>query len=64
MPSPSNEASITLAVEALKNDKTLILKVSAKVYNVNLTTRSHQRAARRDLPTSSRKLTDLGKRYS
>jgi hypothetical protein len=59
---PSNEARITLALEALKNDHTLSLRAATKIYSVSPATlmrRRDGRPARRDIPANSRKLTDL-----
>ena len=61
MVSPSKEARLILALEALQNKKNLSLRDAAKIYNVSRTTltqRRNGRTARRDLPANSRQLTD------
>ena len=62
MASPSYEARIILALEALKNNNDLSLRAAAKTYNVSLTTLHHRRdgrTARRDTVPNSKKLTEL-----
>ena len=62
MSSTSYEARVNLALKAIQNNKNLSLRAAAKVYNVSRTTlteRRDGRAARRDIPANSRKLTNL-----
>ncbi len=62
MSSASKEARVILALQALQNDTELGLQAAAKLYNVPVSTLSHQRtsrAVRRDLPANSRNLMDL-----
>jgi hypothetical protein len=62
MASPSYEARIILALEALKNNNYFSLRAAAKTYNVSLTTLHHQRdgrTARRDIVPNSKKLAEL-----
>jgi hypothetical protein len=62
MASPSYEARIILALEALKNNNDFSLRAAAKTYNVSLTTLYHRRdgrTARRDTVPNSKKLTEL-----
>ena len=62
MASPSYEARMNLAVEAIRTDKKLKTATAAKLYNVRRETlrdRLAGRPARRDIPANSRKLTDL-----
>jgi hypothetical protein len=61
MVSPSNEARIILALQALKNDQTLSLRAAAKIYKVSPATLMRRRAgkpARRDTTPNLRRLTD------
>ena len=61
MGSPSKEARLLLALEALQNDKKLKIFTAAKLYNVPVTTLRRRRAgnpARRDTTPNSRRLTD------
>ena len=60
MGSPSKEARLLLALEAIQNDKKLSIRAAAKLYNVPEATLRHRRAsrtARRDTPPNSKKLT-------
>src|SRR5437667_12051427 len=62
MKSPSDEAGVILALEAMKNDGKLSLRAAVKIYNVPLATLSYRRAgrrARRDTSPNLRKLTKL-----
>jgi hypothetical protein len=62
MPSPSYEARVILALEAIRNNENLSVRAASKLYDVRRTTlqdRLAGRPARRDLPANSRKLTDL-----
>jgi hypothetical protein len=62
MASPSKEARLILALEALGKDPKLRLSTAAKIYSVPYNTLRDRRAgrpARRDIPANSRKLTDL-----
>ena len=61
MPSPSKEARVILALEALRNDKNSKLEAVARLYNVPASTLRRRRAgrpARRDTIPNSRRLTD------
>jgi len=62
MASPSKEARIILALEAIQNDENLTMRSVAKLYRVAETTLQYRRAgraARCNIPANSRKLTDL-----
>ena len=62
MSSPSNEARVILALEAIQNNPKLSLRAAAKIYNVTINTirnRRSGRPARHDIPANSRNLTDL-----
>jgi hypothetical protein len=62
MRSPSKEARLLLALEAIKQSENLSIRAVAKLYNVPEATIRHRRkgrAARRDVLANSRKLTDL-----
>ena len=62
MGSPSKEARLLLALEAIEKSKKLSIRAAAKLYNVPEATIRHRRTgrpARRDTPANSRKLTDL-----
>ena len=62
MPSPSNEAKIILALQALQKDEKLSVRAAAEIYGVSRKTLGRRRAgkpARRDIPANSRNLTDL-----
>ena len=61
MPSTSNEAKITLALQALQNDEKLSVRAAAEIYGVARKTLGRRRAgkpARRDTTPKSRRLTD------
>jgi len=61
MPAPSKEARVILALKALQNDKSLSIRAVAKLYDIpesTLRDRRAGRAAQRDLPANSRRLTD------
>ena len=61
MVSPSNEARIILALEALKNGQILSLRAAAKIYNVSPATLMRRRdgkPARHDTTPKSRRLTN------
>jgi len=61
MGSPSKEARVLLALEAIQNDRKLKLLTAARLYNVAVTTLCRRRAgrpARRDTVPKSRRLTD------
>ena len=61
MGSPSKEARLLLALEAIQNNTKLSIRAAAKLYNIPEATLRHRRAgrtARRDLPANSRRLTD------
>jgi hypothetical protein len=58
----SNEANIINALEALKRDPKLSVRRASKIFNVPHTTIHYRQQgvpARRDIPSKSRKLTDL-----
>ena len=60
MPSTSNEAKITLALQALQNDEKLSVRAAAEIYGVARKTLGRRRAgkpARRDTTPKSRRLT-------
>ena len=60
MPPTSNEARIILALEAIRNDKKLSLRATAKLYNVPESTLRYRRSGkptRRNSPVNSKKLT-------
>ena len=60
MPSSSKEATVILALEAIRNDEKLSLRAAAKLYNVPESTlryRHSGKPARRDSPVNSKKLT-------
>ncbi len=60
MGSPSKEARLLLALEAIQNNKKLSIRAAAKLYNVPEATLRHRRAsrtARRNTPPNSKKLT-------
>ena len=62
MPSPSKEARLILAIQALKKDANLSVRGAAKIYEIDPKTLRRRRAgqpSRRDIPANSRKLTDL-----
>jgi hypothetical protein len=62
MSTPSYEARINLALQAMQRDKELSIRAAAKIYDVEKTTlhsRRNGRPARRDMPANSRKLTGL-----
>jgi hypothetical protein len=62
MVSPSNEAQLILALDALRKNPKLRLSEAARVYSVPYNTlrdRRVGRPVRRDIPPNSRKLTDL-----
>ena len=62
MPTPSKEARVFLALEAIQNSKNLSLRAVAKLYNIPYNTlrdRHASRPVRRDIPANSRNLTDL-----
>jgi len=62
MPTPSKEARVILALEAVQNDKDLSLRAAARLYNIPYNTLRDRHAgkpARRDFPANSRNLTDL-----
>ena len=62
MSSPSYEARVILALEAIQNAEKLSIRTAAKLYDVRRTTlqdRLAGRPARRDTPANSRNLTDL-----
>ena len=61
MPPASKEARVILALEAIRNDRTLSLRAAAKLYNVPESTLRHRRngmPTRRDIPANLRRLTD------
>ena len=61
MGSPSKEARVLLALEAIQNDRKLKLLTAARLYNVVVTTLRRRRAGRpvrRDTVPKSRRLTD------
>ena len=61
MPSPSKEARLILALEALQKNENLTLRAAAKIYDVSRTTLTQRRVGRlprHDLPANSRRLTD------
>ena len=62
MASPSKEASIIMALKALKKDEKLSLRAAAKIYDVSRTTLKRRRDSTpswRDIKANSCKLTDL-----
>ncbi len=62
MPSPSKEARVILALEAIKNNPKIGIRAAAKLYNVPASTLCRRRGgqpSRRDIPANSRNLTDL-----
>ena len=65
MGSPSKEARLLLALEAIQNNKSLKLYTTAKLYNVPVTTLRRRRAGkpvRCDTTSNSRRLTDSEER--
>ena len=61
MPPTSKEGKVILAFEAIRNNKNLSLRATAKLYNVLESTLRSRRAgisARRDTTPNSRRLTD------
>jgi len=62
MPSPSKEARLILAIQALEKDANLSVRGAAKIYKIDPKTLRRRRASqpsRRNIPANSRKLTDL-----
>jgi hypothetical protein len=62
MAPPSKEWQLNLALKAFEKDPKLRLSAAAKIYSVRYTILYDRRAGRplrRDIPTNSRKLTDL-----
>ena len=62
MPTPSKEARVILALEAVRNDENLGLRAAARLYNIPYNTLRDRHAgkpARRDTMPNSRNLTDL-----
>ena len=62
MNSSSNESRLQLAIESIKNDKTLSVRGAAKLYNVPEATLRHRingRRVRQDTRANSTRMTEL-----
>ena len=62
MESSSNESRLLLAIQAIEKDSNLSIQIVAKIYNVLETTLRRRRTgkpSRHDIPTNSKKLTNL-----
>ena len=62
MPSPSKEARLILAIQALEKNTNLSVRGAPKLSKIDPKTLRHRHAgqpARRDIPANSRNLTDL-----
>jgi hypothetical protein len=62
MPQKNDEVQVQLTLRAVQNDSKLSLRAAASIYSVDLEKLSRRRRgkqSRRDIPTNSRKLSDL-----